>query len=131
MKKLFKYVLYTALGLGLIFAILLLILHLADYPVNGVTAGMRSTIESIELGKNKTVKDAIVDLAGPDGSVVWEREENDYFVSVIHGSSADIIKFSYNPSTHYVFLTGFHGSDGNKCEGSQANKCLHKAFKTF
>ncbi len=132
MKKLFKYVLYSAFGLGLIFAILLFIAYLADFPVNGVTMSMQSTIEKIELDTNTTVKDAVVNLAGVDGEVIWEREGNDYFVSIVHGKAVDSIKFSYNPSTYHVFLTGFSGSDGNKCEGSnQAKKCIHNAFKTF
>ncbi len=132
MKKLFKYVVYTVLGLTIILALLFFVAYITDFPVNGVTMGMQSTIEKIELGKNTTVKDAIVDLAGADGKVVWGREENDYFVSISHGDSTEIIKFSYNPDTQYVFLTGFRSSDGKKCEGAkEAKKCIYNAFKTF
>ena len=100
--------------------------------VNGVTYSVQSTIESIELDKNMTVRDAVVNLAGVDGEIIWKREGNDYFVSIVHGKALDSIKFSYNPSTYHVFLTGFYSSDGNKCEGSnQAKKCIYNAFRTF
>jgi hypothetical protein len=127
MKKFFKYFLYLILGLGLLLAILLFIGYLNDFPINGITRSAKSNIEKINLGQNTTVNDAIIHMAGAEGEVVWEKQENDYFVSIIHGKSANIIKFTYNPSTYTMFLTGFKGADGNKCEKrGQVGKCIIK-----
>jgi len=133
MKKFLKYLLYTFLGLLTIFIALLFIGYITDFPVNGVTSSAKSAIERMNLGKNITVEDAIVELAGVDGEVIWERENNNYFVYIFHGKEVDIIEFTLNPSTNRIFLTGFHSSSKEKkCKGyEQANRCIHNALKTY
>jgi hypothetical protein len=118
MKKTLKYISI----LGLVLVIFLLISYYF-IPVNGVTYDMQSTIESIELDQNTTVGDIILKLAGVDGEVSWSKEENDYFVSISHGDATDRIKFSYNPNTDYILLSGFYSSDGSGLYSSDGNEC--------
>jgi hypothetical protein len=94
-------------------------------PINGVTYGVKSDIENIKLDENVVIRDVLLNLAGVDGEILWSKENNNYFISVVRRDRKDRIKFSRNPNTGYILLSGFYSSDIGECEGEyQAYICL-------